>query len=172
MPVHAPLEPPSRSWSFATENALRTQGTDCPLVSVVIPCFNYGQYVEQAIRSVLSQTFTNLEIIVVEGGSTDGTTPEILRALEQSGLPRTRFVYRTEPHLVGDNRNFGIGLARGRYVCCLDADDLIKPTYVEIAVFLAEFGGYDMVYPSVRCFEELGLLLASFRPHLAGNCRR
>jgi glycosyltransferase involved in cell wall biosynthesis/SAM-dependent methyltransferase len=125
-----------------------------PLITVVIPCFNYGQYVEQAIQSVLSQTFTNLEIIVVEGGSTDGTTPEVLRSLERRGLPKTRFVYRAESHLAGDNRNFGIGLARSPYVCCLDADDLIKPVYLEVAVFLAEFCGYDMAYPSVRCFEE------------------
>jgi len=153
LPVHAPLEIPPGRWLFAADKVPRREGTDSPLVSVVIPCFNYGHYVEQAIRSVLSQTFTNLEIIVVEGGSTDGTTPQILRALEQRGLPRTRFVYRTESHLAGDNRNFGIALARGQYVCCLDADDLIKPTYVEIAVFLAEFAGYDMVYPSVTCFE-------------------
>jgi glycosyltransferase involved in cell wall biosynthesis/SAM-dependent methyltransferase len=127
---------------------------EAPLVSVVIPCFNYGQYVEQAIHSVLSQTFTNFEIVVVEGGSTDDTTAGILRDLERKGLPRTRFFYRTESHLVGDNRNIGISLARGRYVCCLDADDLIKPTYLEIAVFLAEFCGYDVVYPSVNCFGE------------------
>jgi glycosyltransferase involved in cell wall biosynthesis len=69
-------------------------------------------------------------------------------------MPKTRFVYRAEPHLVGDNRNFGIGLARGRYICCLDADDLLKPTYLEIAVFLAESYSYDIVYPSVRCFGE------------------
>jgi glycosyltransferase involved in cell wall biosynthesis len=153
LPVTALLESPSRQRLSATETGLHAEDADCPLVSVVIPCFNYGRYVEQAIRSVLAQTFTNLEIIVVEGGSTDGTTPDILRALEQSGLSRTRFVYRAEPHLAGDNRNFGIGLARGRYICCLDADDLIKPTYVEIAVFLAEFGGYDMVYPSISCIE-------------------
>src|SRR6185312_7230286 len=61
-------------------------------------------------------------------------------------------VFRTERHLAGDNRNFGIELGRGRYVCCLDADDLIRPTYLEIAVFLAERYGYDVVYPSVRCF--------------------
>ena len=123
-----------------------------PLVSVIIPCFNYGDYVEDAIRSVLAQTFTSLEVIVVEGGSTDGKTPGILKSLEKKGVPRTRFVYRREPHLVGDNRNFGIGLARGRYICCLDADDLLKPNYIEIAVFLAELYGYDIVYPSVRCF--------------------
>ena len=127
--AQAPLQATPRRWSFSTDTAPRAEGTACPLVSVVIPCFNYGQYLEQAIHSVLSQTFTNLEIIVVEGGSTDGTTPGILRALEQSGLPRTRFVYRTESHLVGDNRNFGYRACPGPIVCCLDADDLIKPTY-------------------------------------------
>jgi len=150
----APLEAQPREASIAAETAPRLEDRGAPLVSVVIPCFNYGQYVGQAIHSVLSQTFTNLEIIVVEGGSTDGTTPDVLRDLERKGLPRTRFVYRAEEHLVGDNRNWGIGLARGRYICCLDADDLIKPIYIEIAVFLAEFYGYDFVYPSVRCIGE------------------
>jgi glycosyltransferase involved in cell wall biosynthesis/SAM-dependent methyltransferase len=154
LPFPVPLETRPHRALFAAETAPHLEDNEAPLVSVVIPCFNYGQYVEQAIHSVLSQTFTNLEIIVVEGGSTDGTTPEVLRDLERRGLPGTRFVYRTESHLAGDNRNFGIGLARGRYVCCLDADDLIKPTYLEIAVFLAEFCGYDMVYPSVSCFGE------------------
>ena len=154
LPSPVPLETRPHRALFAAETAPHLEDNEAPLVSVVIPCFNYGQYVEQAIHSVLSQTFTNLEIIVVEGGSTDGTTPEVLRDLERRGLPGTRFVYRTESHLAGDNRNFGIGLARGRYVCCLDADDLIKPTYLEIAVFLAEFCGYDMVYPSVSCFGE------------------
>jgi glycosyltransferase involved in cell wall biosynthesis len=154
LPSPVPLETRPHRALFAAETAPHLEDNEAPLVSVVIPCFNYGQYVEQAIHSVLSQTFTNLEIIVVEGGSTDGTTPEVLRDLERRGLPKTRFVYRTESHLAGDNRNFGIGLARGRYVCCLDADDLIKPTYLEIAVFLAEFCGYDMVYPSVSCFGE------------------
>ena len=129
----------------------RTDGT-IPLVSVVIPCFNYGQYVEEAIRSVLSQTFTNIEIIVVEGGSTDGMTPDVLRNLERKGLPRTRFLYRAESHLAGDNRNFGIESARGRFICCLDADDLIKPTYLEVAVFLADFCGWDIICPSMISF--------------------
>lgn len=156
-PSPAPLAAQPRRASCTTETAPPLEDSEAPLVSVIIPCFNYGQYVEQAIHSVLSQTFTNLEIIVVEGGSTDGTTPEVLRYLERKGLPRTRFVYRTESHLAGDNRNFGIELARGRYVCCLDADDLIKPIYLEIAVFLAEFCGYDLVYPSVSCFGESDL---------------
>ncbi|HEX3867697.1 MAG TPA: glycosyltransferase, partial [Gemmatimonadaceae bacterium] len=124
---------------------------DRPLISVVIPCFNYGAYVEAAIDSVLNQTWKDLEIIVVDGGSTDGTTVDRLRALDK---PMTTVHFRSGRHLVGDNRNFGIGLARGKYICCLDADDILAPTYLEKAVFLAEAYAYDLVFPSVRCFGE------------------
>jgi glycosyltransferase involved in cell wall biosynthesis len=99
----------------------------------------------------LKQTFRNYEIIVIEGGSTDGTTPQRLKELELE-YPNVRFLFRSERHLAGDNRNYGIQSARGRYICCLDADDLIRPIYLEVAVFLAERYGYDLVYPSVQCF--------------------
>ena len=125
---------------------------DRPLVSVVITCFNYGRYIRQALDSVLAQTFGSVEIIVVEGGSTDGTTPQVVRRIEQEGLPGVRFVYREEPCLAGDNRNAGISAANGRYICCLDADDTLLPTYLEVAAFLAEAYGYDIVYPSVYSF--------------------
>ena len=120
-----------------------------PLLSVVIPCFNYGKYVEEAVDSVLSQTFKAIEIIIVDGGSTDGTTHEILRKLRK---PQTSIYYREGRHLVGDNRNFGIGLAKGKYICCLDADDMLESTYLEKALFFLETYRYDVVYPSVQCF--------------------
>jgi glycosyltransferase involved in cell wall biosynthesis len=126
---------------------------DAPLVSVIVPCFNYGGHVEGAIRSVLDQTFQNLEIIVVEGGSTDAESVEAVRRLEAAAPAKTRFFFRSERHLAGDNRNFGIGQARGRYVCCLDADDRLRPIYLEVAVFLAEAVGYDLVYPSVQVLD-------------------
>ncbi len=120
-----------------------------PLVSVVIPCFNYGAFVADAVNSVLAQTFRNLEIIVVEGGSTDGTTCRLVAELRR---PRTRVLFREGPHRVGDNRNFGIDRAAGKYICCLDADDMLAPTYVEKAVFLLENYGYDVVSTAVRRF--------------------
>lgn len=120
-----------------------------PLVSVVIPCFNYGKYIEEAVDSVLGQTFKDLEIIIVDGGSTDGTTHEILKKLSK---PQTSIYYREGRHLVGDNRNFGIGLAKGKYICCLDADDMLEATYLEKALFFLETYRYDVVYPSVQCF--------------------
>lgn len=136
--------------------AVRSEGAETvePLVSVVVPCFNYGRYVEEALQSVLGQTFRNTEILIVEGGSTDGETRALVRRLERAGLPRVRVLYQDTPHLAGANRNFGISHARGRYVCCLDADDLLDSAYLELAVFLLEFGGADFVYPSVQCFGE------------------
>ncbi len=125
---------------------------DRPLVTVIIVCFNYGKYVREALASVLDQTFQDFEVIVVEGGSTDPDTIAEVRRLEPDAPPNVRILYRSESHLVGDNRNFGIREARGRYIVCLDADDKLKPAYLEIAVFLAETCGYDLVYPSIQAF--------------------
>ena len=84
-----------------------------------------------------------------------------------------RVVYRSESHLVGDNRNFGISHAKGRYICCLDADDLLKPIYLEAAVFLAEGYAYDIVYGSVQCFGSSDLtwtlIDATFPAIIEGN---
>jgi O-antigen biosynthesis protein len=125
---------------------------DHPLVTVVIPCFNYGRFVEAAIRSALNQTFQDIEVVVVEGGSSDPSSVAEVRRLDSLGLPKTRFYFRSERHLAGDNRNFGIGMAKGRYICCLDADDLLQPVYLEVAVFLAEVYGFDLVTSAVQNF--------------------
>ncbi|MBC7678332.1 MAG: glycosyltransferase [Pseudorhodobacter sp.] len=140
---------------------------DRPLVSVVIPCFNYGAYVVDAVDSVLAQTLERVEVIVVDGGSTDGTTPDVLRRLQQD-RPEVTVLFREGRHLVGDNRNFGIAEARGRYVCCLDADDLLAPVYLEMAAYLLERHDYDVVSTATRTFgnreETFGLVP---RPDLA-----
>src|SRR5262249_18518103 len=88
--------------------------------------------------------------IVVDGGSTSAESVSALQALT---APKTQVFFRTDGrHLVGDNRNFGIARASGRYICCLDADDRLKPTYLEKAVFLLESWGYDVVSTSIECF--------------------
>ncbi len=119
-----------------------------PLVSIVIPCYNYGRFVAEAVDSVLAQTFRNFEILVIDGGS----SPESLALLRSLERPQTQIFYREGRHLVGDNRNFGISRARGKYVCCLDADDLIRPTYLEKALFLLETQDYDLVSTTIRSF--------------------
>jgi glycosyltransferase involved in cell wall biosynthesis len=174
----AAAAPPPHPDAAPTEDAGRCQIVvndwlpGLPLVSVVIPCFNYGQFVGEAIRSALAQTFSNLEVIVVEGGSDDGSTVEHVKFLEAEDLPGLTTYYRKGRHLVGDNRNFGISRARGRYICCLDADDMLSPIYIETAVFLAEAFGYDIVCTSSRSFGELSFewLLSDARfPEIASG---
>ena len=76
-----------------------------------------------------------------------------MRELANDPPPRTRVLLREDGrHLVGDNRNFGIARARGRYVACLDADDLLDPRYLEIALYLLERRGYDAVSTTTLCF--------------------
>jgi hypothetical protein len=123
--------------------------SDPPLVSVVIPCVNYGQFVIDAVNSCLAQTYPNLEVVVVEGGSTDATTRGVVESLRH---PRVRTVFRAPRRTVGDNRNFGIGVARGAFICCLDADDMLAPDYVEKAMFCLREFGYDVVGGGVRTF--------------------
>jgi glycosyltransferase involved in cell wall biosynthesis len=127
---------------------------ELPLVSVVVVCFNYGAYVEEAISSVLAQTAVeHCEVIVVDGGSDDPETVVKLRRLAADPPPRTRVFLRTDGrHLVGDNRNYGIERASGRYVACLDADDLLDPRYLEVALYLLERRGYDVVSTTTQCF--------------------
>jgi glycosyltransferase involved in cell wall biosynthesis len=127
---------------------------DRPLISVVIPSFNYGRYLEETVDSVLSQTFQDFEIIVTDGGSTDEHTLGVLRSFQK---PKTNVYFNGGRHLLGDNRNLGISRARGKYICCLDSDDKLKPTYLEKALFLLETYHYDIVSTSVQCFGDSNL---------------
>ena len=125
---------------------------DRPLVSVVIPCFNYGHLVADAIQSALEQTFPDLEIIVVEGGSSsDESRAKLAEATRRLASPRLRVIWQDRPYRAGANRNTGISHARGKYICCLDADDRLAPTYIEKAVFVLD-QGYDVVSPALRFF--------------------
>lgn len=150
--IAVPASIPAPGAVFDAMAAQPGSATASPVVSVVIPCFNLGRYVEEAVWSVLRQTWRDLEVIIVEGGSTDPETLERVRRLERAPLPGVRVLYRDKPCLAGDNRNFGISHARGRYVCCLDADDMLDPSFLETALFVAEFGDYDFVYPSLKEF--------------------
>ena len=97
-----------------------------PLVSVVIPAFNAAKFLTGSIPSVLAQTWTDFEVIVVNDGSTD-TTVECVQSFED---PRVRLVTQANRGLAGA-RNGGIRAARGAYIAFLDADDLWHPQKLE-----------------------------------------
>jgi glycosyltransferase involved in cell wall biosynthesis len=101
-----------------------------PMVSVVIPAYNQGQYLGLAIKSVLSQTYSQNEIIVVDDGSTDDSR----EVVSQFGY-QVRYIWQENKGL-GGARNTGIGAARGEFIGFLDADDHWLPTFLEKMVLL------------------------------------
>lgn len=120
-----------------------------PLVSVVIPCYNYGAFIRQSIDSVLAQTFQNFEIIVVDDGSTDELTVSVLDALS---CEKTTLI-RQANQGTSAARNHGTQRARGKYVCYLDADDLLDSTYLEKTVAALEADeGLGCCYSWAQCF--------------------
>ena len=105
-----------------------------PEISVIIPCYNQGRYLNDAIDSVLLQSFVDLEIIVVDDGSTDPETCSILNRLDRE---KTRLVRRVNGGLAAA-RNSGIRTANGNYILPLDCDDCIAPDYLRQAYGVLE----------------------------------
>lgn len=110
------------------------------LVSIIIPCFNTSKWLPQAIESCLKQTYSNIEIIVIDDGSTDNSL-EIIKSygnqITWQSIPRSGGNYA---------RNLGLKLASGEYIQFLDADDYILPEKIERQVTFLELTGADVVY--------------------------
>ncbi|MBM0740844.1 glycosyltransferase family 2 protein [Phormidium sp. CLA17] len=105
-----------------------------PIVSVIMPCFNQGQFIEEAVESVIAQTFTPVEIIIINDGSTDIETVRLLKHYQKPNVS----VIHTDNQGPSAARNLGIQQAKGRYILPVDADDRIGPTYLEKAVPILE----------------------------------
>jgi glycosyltransferase involved in cell wall biosynthesis len=139
-----------------------------PRVSVIMPCYNLGRYLDQAVDSVFAQTYQDFEIVIVNDGSTDDDTNRLLADYRR---PRTR-VFTTPNRGVAPARNFAIAQSDGAYLCALDPDDTLDRTYFEKAVaildvrpniafvscWLQTFGEEDWVWKQDRC--DLPTLLA------------
>jgi len=122
---------------------------DMPRVSVIIPCYNQGAFLDESVGAVLSQTFHDWEIIVVNDGSTDQETN---RRCEQLSDPRIK-VITTDNQGLAAARNNGIAASIGEYILPLDADDRIAPLYLEEAVaVLDNHPEVGIVYCRARLF--------------------
>ncbi len=98
-----------------------------PEITVVIPCYNYGRFLDEAVESVLAQSRQDFDIVVVDDGSTDPDTCSLLDTYER---PKTT-VLRTENRGPAAARNTGIRASDGRYIVSLDADDRLHPRFLE-----------------------------------------
>ncbi|AEI39226.1 glycosyltransferase [Paenibacillus mucilaginosus] len=135
-----------------------------PLVGVIIPCYNYGEYIEETLDSVLSSTYPNIEIIIVDDGSTDQNTLGVLEKIREQGLAR---VHVRANGGLSAARNTGISLTSGKYIVTLDADDLIAPTFIEKAVWLLEEeSGAAFVYSLVQLFGRQNKIWETFEATL------
>jgi glycosyltransferase involved in cell wall biosynthesis len=102
-----------------------------PTVSIVVPCYNGGQFLDALVVSIKAQTFTDFETIIVDDGSTDAVTREKLTA-----LPSDIQVIRQENGGLSAARNTGFRAARAEIVLPLDCDDTLEPTHLEETVAL------------------------------------
>ena len=120
-----------------------------PLISVVIPAYNAGQFLDETLESVLSQTYENWECIIVNDGSTDKTEFIAKKWCEKDA--RFRYFYK-ENSGASDTRNLGIKEARGEYIAFLDADDLYMPNFLEICLENLVEKDVDLVAPKMLEF--------------------
>jgi alpha-1,6-rhamnosyltransferase len=104
--------------------------TEPPLVSVIAPCFNGARYLEEALRSIYSQTYSNFEVIIVDDGSTDESLPMLRRLQHDYG-----FQLYTQPNQgVSAALNHGLQFAKGKYIATPDLDDIMLPESLAVRV--------------------------------------
>lgn len=133
-------------------------------ISVIIPNYNYAQYLDQAIQSVLKQTYRNLELIVVNNGSTDNS-------LEVLDKYRNQIILIDQENLGQSGaRNSGLSLAKGDLIAFLDADDFWEPNKLELQSELIN-DSTELVYSGIIQFSDPGdgkklVLMPKYR----GNC--
>ena len=134
-----------------------------PLVTVLFPTYNSERYLRESLDSLVAQTYKNLEIIVIDGGSQDST----LRILEEyPALGRMKILAQGPQQGLAAALNLGLKHAQGKYVCRLDADDLFLPEKVDAQVRFMESTDYVMVHTAAYIINERGFITSTeWIPH-------
>jgi len=123
---------------------------DKPLVSIIVPTYNYGRFIEETLECLRAQTYANWECIIVDDGSTDDTAEQVARFMERDA--RFKFL-RQENARQAAAKNNGLRNSAGQYIQFLDADDLIEPQKLEQQVeYLERHPEIDIIYGSMRYF--------------------
>jgi glycosyltransferase involved in cell wall biosynthesis len=117
------------------------------LVSIIIPCYNASRWIGEAIESCLQQTYSDIEIIIIDDGSKDNS----LEIIQSYAEKNKNIIWQSIYHVGGNHaRNVGLSLAQGKYIQFLDADDYILPSKIERQVTFLETTGADVVYGDWR----------------------
>ncbi|WP_188093573.1 glycosyltransferase family 2 protein [Marinobacter salinexigens] len=132
-----------------------------PMVSVVIATYNMGQYLPDAVSSVLAQNWTNLEVIVVDDGSTDNTSD---RMEVFNGNPRVRYI-PTENRGQPKAKNRGLNEAKGEFIAFCDADDLWDPKKLHVQMPHFNDPTVGVVYSEVTYIDQDGNPITKPQPY-------
>lgn len=119
------------------------------LVSVIITCYNYGKYIEQSIDSVINQSYENIEIIIINDGSTDDTHTICTNIASNNNS--ITYIQRKNRGVIA-SRNEGLNLAQGDYVLFLDADDYLEKNYISDTIKVSQNERVDIVYTDYQMF--------------------
>lgn len=149
-----------------------SQRNNQPLVTIIIPSYNHAQYISKAIESVLSQTYPNIELIVVDDGSTDNSREIIKDLSDRYGFQAIlNSVNRGQSHAL----NSALEIARGDFISLLPSDDWYLPckTEIQIARFLECENSVGIVYAAgLRYFEDLNVTRPVKLPVRTGKISR
>ncbi len=139
--------------------------TPSPRVSVIVPCYNAEEYIGEAIRSVLEQSVEELELVVLDDGSEDGSKAVVL------GFDDPRLVYIAKSNSgVADTRNQGVDRARASIIAFLDADDLFESSNLEKKIdLLDEHSDIGLVHSDFEHFDDSGPLKIERRAECVGD---
>lgn len=144
-----------------------TQATQ-PLVSIIVPIYNVERYIDECLTSIRAQTYANLEILLVEDCSTDGSLKALEPHLED---PRVRLIRHERNGGLSAARNTGIEAASGDYVMFVDSDDVVDLTLVAACVSCAQRTGTEVVTYECRPFMDGEAIAAESRSDEAAACR-
>lgn len=127
------------------------------LVSIIMPSYNTGRFIAETVRSVMAQTYTDWELIIVDDCSTDDSVKVILNSF-QDQQSRIRLFVNEKNSGAAVSRNKALREARGKYIAFLDSDDLWAPGKLEKQVRFMEENGYKFSYTGYREIDENGHL--------------
>lgn len=128
--------------------------SEMPLVSVIIPCYNSESWIEETLLSVYNQSYQNIEVIIIDDGSTDRTKEIIVSQKKEN-------IYFSQKNKgPSAARNLGIKMARGKYIAFLDSDDIWEKEKLSIQVgYLETNEDVDLVFSNVSLINEEGRFL-------------
>jgi glycosyltransferase involved in cell wall biosynthesis len=135
-----------------------------PLVSVIIPTYNSGTYLQEAVESVLDQDYPNLEVLVVDDGSTDESLSLLTKYSDQIQI------IRSENFGAASARNLGIQTSNGEYLAFLDSDDKWIQNKISLQIGEMFDGNLDLIYCAGQEFSTIGGVGKIHEPVFKGDC--